>query len=125
PARAGTTCRRPSPPCARRISTSTANSPTTGRRMRNGALLFATLATAVFGQSDPLVSKSVRLLADQERVWAFADGGLDYSRIDLFTDPPAISNGSLEFRSGIWGGAGRERSLLVFFNYLSPDTAKV
>jgi hypothetical protein len=96
--------------------------------MRNRALLsatLATLATAAFGQGDPLVSKSVRLLADRERVWAFADGGLDYSRIDLFTDPPAISNGSLDFRSGIWGGAGRERSLLVYFNYLTPDTAKV
>lgn len=87
--------------------------------------LLAVLASAAFGQGDPLVSKSVRLLADGERVWAFADNGIDYSRIDLFTDPPAISGGKLDFRSGISGGVGRPRSLLVFFNHRASDTARL
>ena len=74
-------------------------------------------------QSDPLVSKTLpRLLADANLVYAFADGGLKYSRIDLFSDPPEIRNGSLPFKTGIQGGLGISSSLLLFFNSEVSDS---
>ena len=91
--------------------------------------VFAALSAGVsgaFGQSDPLVSKFLpRLLTDGSLVWAFAEDGLRYSRVDLFTDPADIRNHQLPFLSGIRGGVGRSASLLVFFDYPVPDSMTV
>lgn len=89
------------------------------------ALVLVPGASAVLGQSDPLVSKTIPLLlGDESRLWAFA---LDfkYSVVDPFASPAAIRNGVLPRREGdgVRGGVGRSSSVLVFQNYRLSDTA--
>ena len=77
----------------------------------------------VFSQTDPLVSKSIPLLyADQDHLWAIGADGLHYSLIDPFPVTAALKNGTLPFRGPVRGGLGRATSLLLFHNYLQPES---
>lgn len=79
-----------------------------------------------FGQSDPLVSKSLpTLLSDGSQLWAFAADGSRYSRVDLFASPVAIRNGALPFKGAMKGGLGRTSSLLLFLNHRVSDTLTI
>lgn len=85
------------------------------------------LALTAFGQSDPLVSKSLgRLFSDNGgTLWAFGEDGARFSRLDLFSDPVAIHNSELNVYGPVIGGAGRTSSLAIFLGYLQSDTVTV
>ena len=81
------------------------------------------LAAAAAGQGDKLVSKSLNLLlADRDRLYAFAEDSLQYSRIDLFADPVEIRNDKLPFEAGVRGGVGRSMSLLLYYGFRASDS---
>jgi hypothetical protein len=94
--------------------------------LRAAACLWLGLVPALFAQSDPLVSKTLpRIFSDSSQLWAFAEDGVRYSRIDLFSDPVAIRNGDLKFRGPVRGGFGRGASLALFLDYALGDSAVV
>lgn len=91
-----------------------------------GMALGLAAAGMAFGQSDPLVSKSLpTLLSDGGHLWAFAADGSRYSRLDLFANPVAIRSGALPFKGAMKGGVGRTTSLLLFLNHRVSDTLTV
>ncbi len=97
-------------------------------RFLAGALLAAGLCRGAWAQSDPLVSKSIPLVfAVSDRVFAFDDGGLAFSRLDLFSSPPAITDGVWPFSDsgGVAGGATWRESLLLRSNVAVSDTVSV
>jgi len=86
----------------------------------------------IWGQADPLASKSISLLlADQDKFWAFAaDGGkyvdsTRYSLVDPFVNPVTIKNGALPFGGLVRTGIGRSVSVLLIQNYLLSDSVTV
>lgn len=91
------------------------------------ALSLAALgALSAYGQSDPLVSKSIPIvLADQSRFYAFAADGLKFSVFDPFATPPAIKTGAFTakggVKAGVEGGVGRTASALLWFNNRSDS----
>jgi hypothetical protein len=92
---------------------------------RAGAVCLAA-ALAAFGQSDPLISKTIpRLFSAGPVLWAFAEDGSRYSRVDLFSDPVAIRNSDLKLNGPVLGGAGRASSLALFFDYAKNDSMTV
>lgn len=96
------------------------------RFFRNTVLAAAFMMHTVWSQSDPLASKSISLLlADQDKFWAFAADGAQYSLLDPFVTPVTIKNGALPFGGYLRGGIGRTVSVLVFQNYLLTDSVTV
>jgi hypothetical protein len=88
--------------------------------------LLAALASSVFGQSDPLISKSIsHVLADNDGFWAFRGDGFAFSRIDPFKEPLDIRNGTLPFNGGVRGGVGRKSSAVLFYGYGISDSLTV
>ncbi len=88
--------------------------------------LVVVLTGGVFGQTDPLVSKSIPFLfADQDHLWAIGADGLHYSLIDPFPVTATLKNGTLPFHGPVRGGVGRSTSLLLFQNFLKSDSVTV
>ena len=77
------------------------------------SFVWLALPAFCFAQGDALVAKNIeRVIADQSIVWAIADSGTSYSRINLFATPPEITTRKIEEGVGINFGIGRSKSLL-------------
>jgi len=87
------------------------------------AAIVSLLFLPIHAQKDPLIAKGVgQVISDGTWVWAFADSGTSFSRIDLFETPPAITT-QADLLPGVDGGVGRTRSLLLRYHYATTDSS--
>jgi hypothetical protein len=76
--------------------------------------------------SASLASKSmIQVFAVQNRVFAFAQGGASYSRLDLFTNPAQVATRTWPWDGGAEGGAPWGGSLFLRANYPVTDSTRV
>ncbi len=99
----------------------------TAKLLFKSYLIALALAVSGFSQSDPLVSKSTGIVVtDSSLAWVFADPSFGFSRINFFTNPIDIhTKEELPLPSPILGGAGRKKSVLLFYGAQQSDSVSV
>ncbi len=93
------------------------------------AAVAAVLYSGAFGQSttasDPLVSKSIpKIFAVADQFFAFDEFGKSFSRLDLFSVPPRIKNGTWPWPGSAADGVTWKNSLLLRSDS-TADSARV
>lgn len=92
----------------------------------SAGLLAFSGAPAAAQDSASLASKSmIQAYGVQSRVFAFAEGGTSFSRLDLFSQPPQVATRAWPWDGGAEGGAPWGSSLLLRANYAITDSTRV
>jgi hypothetical protein len=99
------------------------------KRFLSAAFMAASVllaAPAAAQDSASLASKSIaQVHAVQNRIFAFAEGGASWSRLNLFGATPAVVTFTWPWEGGAEGGAPWGSSLLLRANYWVSDSQRV